>query len=100
MDKPFLTSCPFARPIVDLKDKFVNAHPRAKSILASILGVTLAFQPIIAQAAIHPMSTIRTESTTLQTVDLAVNVDFDYDATPVATSNGLTLDRADRKSVV
>ena len=78
----------------------MNAHPRATSILASILGATLAFQPIIAQAAIHPMSAVRTESATLQTVDLAVNVDFDFDATPVATSNGLTLDRAYITSVL
>ena len=78
----------------------MNFYPRIKSVLASILGAMIAFQPIVAQAAIHPMSAIRTESTTLQTVDLAVNVDFDYDASPVATFNGLTLDRAYITSVL
>lgn len=75
-------------------------HPLIKNTLAAILGAGIALQPMAAQAAIHPMSTVRSESATLQTVDLAVNVDFDYDATPVATSNGLTLDRAYITSVL
>lgn len=59
-----------------------------------MLGCTIALQPIIAQAAIHPMSGVKTDSASLQTVDLAANVDFDFDASPAAVGNGLTLDRA------
>ena len=58
VDEPCLTFCRFARPIVDLKDKFVNSRPRATSILVSILGVTLAFQPIIAQAEQQGMKAV------------------------------------------
>ena len=39
-------------------------HPKFKSALAALLGCTIALQPIIAQAAIHPMSTVKTDSTT------------------------------------
>ena len=72
----------------------VNFHPKIKSALAALLGCSIALQPIIAQAATHPMNGVKTDSAALQTVDLAANVDFDFDASPAAVANGLTLDRA------
>ena len=73
---------------------------RFKSLVASLLGGAIALQPIIAQAAIHPLAAIKTDSATLQTVDLAANVDFDFDASPAAVVNGLKLDRAFVQSVL
>ena len=40
------------------------------------------------------MNGVKTDSAALQMVDLAANVDFDFDASPAAVANGLTLDRA------
>ena len=78
----------------------MNFHPKIKSALATLLGCSIALQPIIAQAAVHPMSAVKTDSTTLQTIDLAANVDFDFDASPAVVANGLTLNRAYVESVL
>ena len=72
----------------------MSFRPKIRSGVAALLSCTIALQPIIAQAAIHPMSGVKTDAPALQTVDLAANVDFDFDASPAAVANGLTLDRA------
>ena len=72
----------------------MSFRPKIKSGIAALLSCTIALQPIIAQAAIHPMSGVKTETAALQTIDLAANVDFDFDAATATVANGLTLDRA------
>ena len=78
----------------------MNFHPRLKNTLAVLLGASMALQPIVAQAAIHPVTAIKTESATLETLDLVMNTDYDYDASPAAVVNGITLDRAYATSVL
>ncbi len=73
----------------------MNIRSRLKHSLAVLLGSSVALQPMASLAAIHQMSYIKTESATLQTVDLVANVDFDFDASPATTvGGGTTLDRA------
>ena len=78
----------------------MNFHPSIKNTLAALLGASIVLQPIAAQAAIHPVTAIKTESATLQTLDLVMNTDFDFDASPAAVVNGITLDRAYITSVL
>ena len=75
-------------------------HPRIKNTLPALLAASIALQPIIAQSAINPVTAIRTDSATLQTFDLSMNTDFDFDASPPLQANGLTLDRAYVTSVL
>lgn len=57
-------------------------------------------QPIIATAAIHQLSFVKTDSPTLQTLDLVASTDFDFDAaTPTLTPSGTALNRALLSSV-
>ena len=68
---------------------------RWKNAIAALLGTTIALQPIIATAAIHQLSFVKSDSPTLQTLDLVASTDFDYDsATPTVTAAGTTLNRA------
>ena len=87
-------------PLSISKETLVNFHPRLKNTLAVLLGASMALQPIVAQAAIHPVTAIKTESATLETLDLVMNTDFDFDASPAAVVNGITLDRAYATSVL
>ena len=73
----------------------MNIHSRFKTSLAALLGASMALQPLASYAAIHQNSLLKTDSTVLQTIDMTVNTDFDFDASPAQTvGNGVTLDRA------
>jgi hypothetical protein len=68
---------------------------RLKRLISGALTASLALQPLAANAALHQLSFIKTESATLQTLDLTANADWDFDATPVKQSlGGQPLDRA------
>ena len=71
-------------------------HPSSfKTVLAALLGVSIALQPMASLAAIHQNSYLKTDSTVLQTIDMTANTDFDFDASPAQTvGNGVALDRA------
>ena len=66
-----------------------------KSLVSAVLVASIALQPLAARAALHPMSFIKAESATLETLDMVANTDWDYDVNPPLKSpNGQTLDRA------
>lgn len=68
---------------------------RFNSSLAALLGLTMASQPLVALAAIHQNSYLKTDSSVLQTIDMTANADFDFDASPALTvGGGVVLDRA------
>ena len=67
----------------------------SKTLISTLLIVSIAVQPLTASAALHPLSVLTTDSTTLQTLDLVTNTHWDYDAKPAVTSGGgVALDRA------
>ena len=73
----------------------MNKPSRFKTSLASLLGVSLALQPMASLAAIHQNSYLKTDSAMLQTIDMTANTDFDFDASPAVTvGTGVALDRA------
>jgi hypothetical protein len=72
----------------------VNIRSRFKTTVATVLGASMALQPMVSLAALHQMSFLKTDSPTLQTIDMTVNTDFDFDASPPVVVGGTTLDRA------
>ena len=73
----------------------MNFFRHSKTSLATLLAATIALQPLPSWAAIHPLSFLKADSSTLQTFDLTASTDFDYDANPAALTPGLVeLNRA------
>ena len=72
----------------------MNIRSRFKTTVATVLGASIALQPMVSLAALHQMSYLKTDSPTLQTIDMTVNTDFDFDASPSVVVGGTTLDRA------
>ena len=61
---------------------------RVKPVISSLLAACIALQPLVASAALHQLSFVKTESSALQTLDLTANADWDFDAVPVKQSMG------------
>jgi hypothetical protein len=73
----------------------MNLTLKIKTPLSAMLAASLALQPLVAGAALHQLSFVKTESPTLQTLDMTANADWDFDATPVKQSlGGQPLNRA------
>ena len=73
----------------------MNNLSRFKNVLATVLGTSIALQPMASIAAIHQNSYLKTDSAVLQTIDMTANTDFDFDASPsVTVGAGVALDRA------
>lgn len=72
----------------------MNIRPRFKTTMAALLGASIALQPMVSLAALHQMSYLKTDSPTLQTIDMTVNTDFDFDASPSVVVGSTSLDRA------
>lgn len=66
----------------------MNFITRTKTPLATLLAAVIALHPLTSWSAIHPLSFAKTESATLQTLDLVASTDFDYDATPAPLTPG------------
>jgi hypothetical protein len=67
---------------------------RCKQTICAVLMGTIVLHPFAALAAQHPLSSVTTNSQTLQTLDLATNVDWDFDASPAVTNgSGVALNR-------
>ncbi len=73
----------------------MKIHARLRTALAALLSSSIALQPMVSLAAIHQLSYLKTESPTLQTIDLTTNTDFDFDTSPpVTVAGGTAMDRA------
>ena len=73
----------------------MNNLSRFKNVLATVLGTSIALQPMASIAAIHQNSYLKTDSAVLQTIDMTANTDFDFDASPsVTVGSGVALNRA------
>ena len=72
----------------------MKIRSRFKTTVAALLGMSIAMQPMVSLAALHQMSYLKTDSPSLQTLDMTVNTDFDFDASPPVVVGSTTLNRA------
>lgn len=81
--------------LFNLSEEIMINLLRFKRAVGGALAISIALQPLATLAALHPSSYLRTDSATLQTLDMVSNTDWDFDASPpIKSASGQTLDRA------